>query len=83
MGDHGPLFIFLIRLNPFTSSDLFSYAAGLTKMKVFPFALATTLGLLPYAFIPTVFGEYLQGLNSALAGLVLGLAIVVLISILK
>jgi uncharacterized membrane protein YdjX (TVP38/TMEM64 family) len=55
----GGIFIFLIRLNPLTSSDIFSYAAGLTKMKFSHFVFATSFALLPYAFFPSLLGEYL------------------------
>ncbi|MBU0907680.1 MAG: VTT domain-containing protein, partial [Nanoarchaeota archaeon] len=53
---YGPLAIFLLRVNPLTSSDLVSYFAGLTNMKVSQFLIATTLGLAPSIFVQTYFG---------------------------
>ncbi len=54
---YGNLSIFLLRINPLTTSDLFSYLAGLSKMKIFPFLISTGLGLIPLIFIQTYFGD--------------------------
>lgn len=43
--------VFVSRLIPFMSFDLVSYAAGLTAIKLWRFALATLLGLMPVSFI--------------------------------
>ena len=53
----GPYALFLLRLNPFTTSDLFSYIAGLTKMKLRTFILATGLGLAPLIYLQTYIGD--------------------------
>lgn len=58
---YGPLSIFILRVNPITTSDLFSYLAGLTKMKFSKFLFATTFGLIPTIFIQTYLGERIQG----------------------
>lgn len=58
---YGPLAIFILRVNPITTSDLFSYLAGLTKMKFGRFLFATTLGLVPIIFVQTYLGEKIQG----------------------
>ena len=42
--------VFTSRLIPFMSFDLVSYAAGLTSIKLWRFALATILGLMPVSF---------------------------------
>jgi uncharacterized membrane protein YdjX (TVP38/TMEM64 family) len=42
--------VFTSRLIPFMSFDLVSYAAGLTAIKLWRFALATLLGLMPVSF---------------------------------
>lgn len=47
---HGPLLIFLLRLNPLTSSDLLSYAAGFTRIAVWKVMLATGLGMAPLCY---------------------------------
>lgn len=57
---YGPISIFILRINPITSSDLFSYLAGLTNMKFWKFLIATTLGLLPLIYFQTYLGESIQ-----------------------
>lgn len=54
---HGPLSIFLLRLNPLTSSDIFSYISGLTKMKFWKFIIGTTAGLIPIIYFQSYLGE--------------------------
>ncbi|MCX6750183.1 MAG: TVP38/TMEM64 family protein [Candidatus Pacearchaeota archaeon] len=54
---YGGFSLFLLRINPFTTSDLFSYLAGLTKMKVKTFILGTGLGLIPMIFVQAYFGQ--------------------------
>ncbi|MFT4261477.1 MAG: TVP38/TMEM64 family protein [Candidatus Woesearchaeota archaeon] len=54
---YGVYAIFLLRVNPLTSSDVFSYIAGLTKLRFWPFIIGTSLGLLPLIFIQAYIGE--------------------------
>ena len=42
--------IFLLRVNPLTSSDLVSYAAGLTHLPVWKLMLGTLAGMAPLCF---------------------------------
>jgi uncharacterized membrane protein YdjX (TVP38/TMEM64 family) len=42
--------ILLLRLNPLTSTDLLSYAAGLTRIPTWHVMLATGLGMAPLCF---------------------------------
>lgn len=51
--------VFLSRLVPFVSFDIVSYGAGLTKMSVLGFSIATFLGMLPLTFVYTYFGSVL------------------------
>jgi uncharacterized membrane protein YdjX (TVP38/TMEM64 family) len=53
----GPYAIFLARLAPLTAFDLLSYAAGLTPMRVLPFAVATGLGMAPAIFLSAAAGD--------------------------
>jgi uncharacterized membrane protein YdjX (TVP38/TMEM64 family) len=46
----GPWLIFLLRLNPLTSSDIISYAAGLTCIPVWKVMFATGLAMTPLCF---------------------------------
>ena len=48
---HGVLAIFLTRLIPALSFDLVSYAAGLTRVRLGPYLLATGLGQLPAVLV--------------------------------
>ncbi|MBU0760289.1 MAG: TVP38/TMEM64 family protein [Nanoarchaeota archaeon] len=53
---YGAFAIFFLRINPVTSSDIFSYLAGLSKMKFSHFLTGTALGLVPLIFIQTYLG---------------------------
>jgi uncharacterized membrane protein YdjX (TVP38/TMEM64 family) len=53
---YGGLAIFLLRLNPLTSTDIISYIAGFSKLKFKPFIIGTSLGLLPLSFLSSYFG---------------------------
>ena len=53
---YGALAIFLLRLNPFTSTDIISYVAGFSKMRFKQFIIGTSLGLLPLSFLSSYFG---------------------------
>jgi uncharacterized membrane protein YdjX (TVP38/TMEM64 family) len=49
--------VFVTRLMPFLSFDLISYAAGLTPITVWRFALATLAGIVPASFVLAHFGK--------------------------
>ena len=49
--------IFLLRVNPLTSSDLVSYAAGLTRLSVWKVMLATLAGMAPLCFAQAYLAE--------------------------
>lgn len=49
--------VFFSRLIPTVSFDVVSYGAGLTKMSVLHFSLATFLGMLPLTFVYVYFGS--------------------------
>lgn len=54
---YGGYALFLLRINPFTSSDIFSYISGLSKIKTWKFLLGTGLGLAPMIIVQAYFGE--------------------------
>ena len=54
---YGPFVLFILRINPVTSNDLFSYLAGLIGMSFWKFFISTMLGLIPMIFIISYFGE--------------------------
>ena len=49
--------VFLLRLNPLTSSDLVSYAAGLTHLPTWQLMLATLAGMAPLCFAQAYFAD--------------------------
>ena len=72
------LIVFTARLLPFMSFDLVSYAAGVTPLKAWRFALATLLGLVPMSFLLAHLGsEFVAGEADSFAAaiLLLGLAV--------
>lgn len=68
--------VFLSRLLPFVSFDVVSYGAGLTKMSLRNFAIATCLGMIPLTFIYNYFGSVLVFENRVT--LILGFLLVIL-----
>lgn len=74
--------VFVTRLMPFLSFDLVSYAVGLTPLKVWRFAIATLLGILPASFLLTHFGGELASGDLQRAGLtVLALGVITLLPV--
>ena len=69
--------IFFSRLLPLISFDVVSYGAGLTRMSLRSFALATLLGSLPMTFVYHSFGSVLA--VSSTTALLLGLMIVAIL----
>ncbi|MHC4875312.1 MAG: TVP38/TMEM64 family protein [Planctomycetota bacterium] len=53
----GSWLIFLLRLNPLTSSDLVSYAAGFTRIPVWKVMAATLAGMAPLCFAQSYLAE--------------------------
>jgi uncharacterized membrane protein YdjX (TVP38/TMEM64 family) len=52
--------VFFSRLLPFVSFDIISYGAGLTKMSLKNFSLATILGMVPLTFMYNYFGSIIR-----------------------
>lgn len=72
---YGGYAIFFLRINPFTSSDVVSYAAGFSNMPYKDFFLGTLLGIAPLAFIQTYFGNTLLDLSPKFYWIFLGLSL--------
>ena len=49
--------VFASRLMPFVSFDMISYAAGLSRLDAWRFAIATLAGIIPASFLLAHFGE--------------------------
>jgi uncharacterized membrane protein YdjX (TVP38/TMEM64 family) len=67
--------VFASRLMPFISFDLMSYAAGLSTLKFWRFAIATVAGIIPASLFLTHFGGVLangDGMSVLWASLALG-----------
>jgi len=56
---YGLFTIFILRINPFTSTDMFSYLAGLSRMSVWRMAFGTALGLAPVIYLQAYLGEFI------------------------
>lgn len=61
----------LSRLIPFVSFDIISYAAGLTVISYWRFALATFIGIIPSSFLLAHFGRELATADMKRVGLTL------------
>ncbi|MGD2272719.1 MAG: TVP38/TMEM64 family protein [Desulfobacterales bacterium] len=68
--------VFLSRLLPVVSFDIVSYGAGLTRMSLKNFCLATFLGMLPLTFVYNYFGSVLVLRKGT--GFILGVIVVIL-----
>ena len=70
--------VFVTRLLPFVSFDAVSYAAGLSPLSFWRFALATLAGIVPASFLLAHFGAELASADAGrveFALLILGLGI--------
>ncbi len=57
LNKRGIWIILFLRLNPFTSSDFVSYAAGLSPMPIWKVMLGTFIGIAPLCYIQSYFAE--------------------------
>ena len=63
------IIIFISRLLPFISFDMISYAAGVTSLSFWRFAIATLAGIIPASFLLAHFGSELASAESHRIGL--------------
>lgn len=63
--------IFISRLLPFISFDIVSYAAGLTQLSFWRFAIATLAGIIPASFLLAHFGSQITSDENQNIGLTL------------
>ena len=69
--------VFASRLMPFVSFDIISYAAGLSRLHPWRFALATLAGIIPASFVLAHFGgEAVSGDPGRTTWAVLGLGLI-------
>ncbi|MEH6836073.1 MULTISPECIES: TVP38/TMEM64 family protein [Falsihalocynthiibacter] len=68
--------VFFSRLLPFVSFDVMSYAAGLSRLHLWRFLLATFAGILPASFALVFLGaEAMEGNSKWIMGVILGLGL--------
>jgi uncharacterized membrane protein YdjX (TVP38/TMEM64 family) len=80
----GAWVVFLLRLNPLTSSDLVSYAAGLAGVPSRRVALGTFFGMLPQCYLQAYLAETLfevLPLPAVVAGALVAAAVIVWITL--
>jgi len=76
--------VFVSRLLPFVSFDMVSYAAGVTPLRFWRFAVATLAGIIPASFLLAHFGaELTSGESKRIGATLLLLAIVSLVFVLS
>lgn len=61
--------VFVSRLAPFISFDMVSYAAGITNLSFWRFAIATLAGIIPASFLLAHFGSELSSSESERIGI--------------
>ncbi len=77
---HGGWFIFFARLNPLTSTDLISYGAGLTNIRVSTVMLATGGGMAPLCMAQAwMASELLDAVPGLIYPMMLGLGLYLLV----
>lgn len=75
--------VFASRLMPFISFDMVSYAAGLTPLKFWRFAIATIAGIIPASFLLVHFGAEMASADGQQLALILtALGLVTLLPVL-
>lgn len=72
----GAWIIFALRLNPLTSTDFVSYAAGVTPLPAWKVGLATFFGIAPICFASAYLGDRIPPLGYFVAALSVTYAIV-------
>jgi uncharacterized membrane protein YdjX (TVP38/TMEM64 family) len=74
--------VLVSRLLPFISFDIVSYAAGLTALSFWRFAVATLVGIVPASFLLAHFGsEMATSESSRIMGSILALGVITLIPV--
>jgi uncharacterized membrane protein YdjX (TVP38/TMEM64 family) len=73
--ERGVLVVLLLRVNPLTSSDLVSYAAGLAGVPVWRVAVGTAIGMAPLCYAQSYASEWLFRVLPGSGLILLGLAV--------
>ncbi len=78
---HGAFSLFLLRVNPITSTDIFSYLYGLTNISLKKFLLATGLGIAPLIYIQSYLGGKFLETNTVFFSILVVLTILFIVLI--
>ncbi|EYE89249.1 hypothetical protein Q428_03665 [Fervidicella metallireducens AeB] len=62
--NNGIIYVIFLRIVPILPFDAVSYAAGLTQINIFDFAVGTLIGSLPGAFVYNYLGSNIMNFNS-------------------
>jgi uncharacterized membrane protein YdjX (TVP38/TMEM64 family) len=81
LAERGGWLVFLLRLNPFTSSDLVSYAAGLAGVPPSRVALGTLFGMAPQCYAQAYLAATLFQILPLSPALLGGIALVVTVGV--
>lgn len=76
MENRGALSIFLLKLNPVTSFDLWNYLAGASPMNYWKFSLANLLGIMPLVIVSSLLGEESVKIAPQLLGILVLLTLI-------
>ena len=83
--ERGLWVVLLLRLNPFTTSDLVSYAAGMAGVPAWKVAVGTLVGQAPWCYLQAYFAEQIfelvPGWILAVSGVLLVVAVLLLLII--
>jgi len=77
--ERGLWVVLLLRLNPLTSSDLVSYAAGVTGVPTWKVAVGTLIGLGPWCYLQAYFAARVFDVVPGSVLIVAGVALVILL----
>jgi len=80
MEENGFFYVLLLRLIPLFNFDLISYLAGISKVKLSHFVLATVVGTIPGTFAYNFLGSSFVGDNKSI--IIIAVVVFVLISVL-
>ena len=77
---YGAHSIFFLRINPLTSSDVFSFLAGFLRMNFRKFIIATSIALAPLIYIQAYIGEEIFLKNKIIFSILIAVSIIYLIA---
>ncbi|RWZ52286.1 TVP38/TMEM64 family protein [Halobacillus fulvus] len=80
MKEKGFLYVFILRLIPLVGFDILSYLAGMTRVKLGAFVLATLIGMLPGTFAYSLVGTSLASGDRTLILVALSVFVLLLVT---